>query len=341
MLTTYTDQEINKMVCVKPDMIELHLTNFCNHACSWCVADEIRKNNWHFSYENAEKLIRELGEMKLKTLIFSGGGDPFMFKGVEKLLELSHSFGIANNLITNGFGLNEKNIPIVAKTCELIRISIDAGNKETHNLIHRPKNNKQDNFDVITEKVSRLVKEVKDNNYEANVMLTFVVVDESYDSVSDFLELAEKLGVHSVDFKTNHFWSAKRKQEVYSKVLELVNGKERSFNISIEYPKSRVGEISEEIWSTFLISGIIEANGALYPCCHRSPEPNWYMGNVLESNFTEAWTGVTRKEIMKKVMNEHRSCPTCIDTNYTRAINKYVEKYGLEILYKKNELLSV
>lgn len=337
----YSKDEIENLARVKPGLIELHLTNFCNHACSWCVADEVRQNKWHFSYENAEKLIREFAESGVHTVIYSGGGDPFMFKGTEKLLELGHSLGMKNNLITNGFGLNEKTIPIVAKTCQLVRISVDSGNKETHSLIHRPKNLKIDNFDVITEKIGMLTKEVRDKNTKTEVMLTFVVIDESINSIEEFLDLAERLGVTSVDFKTNHFWSAERKHEVYKKIEKIILNRNSSVKIHIEYPKSREGELSDEIWSTFLISAVVEANGALYPCCHKSPQIKWYMGNVLDNGFKEAWAGVKRQEVLQRVLNEKHSCPTCLDTDFNRNINQYADKYGIEILTKSSGLLSI
>jgi len=335
-------ENFTKLARIKPNGIEIHLTNFCNHACSWCVADEVRQNKWHFPYEKAEKLIRECGEAGVGTIIFSGGGDPFMFKGLEKLLELSHSLGMENMLVTNGYGLNEKNIPIVAKTCHLVRISTDAGNQEAHALIHRPKNPAKDNLDVITKKISMLTKEVKEHNHSAKVMLTFVVIDESIESIPEFLDLAERLEVHEVDFKTNHFWSPQKKNETYEYLRKLVEKSEkRSFHINIEEPKSRVGEKSEELWSTLLVAGIVEANGDLYPCCHRSLQPQWHMGNVLETNFVEAWTGTKRQEILKRSLNEHYVCPTCLDTDFNRRLNQFVSKHGIDLLTKESRLLPI
>jgi MoaA/NifB/PqqE/SkfB family radical SAM enzyme len=333
--------EFDKMARVKPTAIELHLTNFCNHACSWCVADEVRQNKWHFSYEDAEKLITEFGEAEVGTIIYSGGGDPFMFKGLENLLELGHSMGMSNNLITNGFGLNEKNIPIVARTCEFVRISTDAGNKETHTLIHRPKNAKFDNFDVITKKIAMLTSEVKNNNHSTKVMLTFVVVDESIDSIPDFLKLAEELGVDSVDFKTNHFWSPEKKEEVYYTIQKFVeNQSQGNVKINIEYPKSREGDTSEEPWNTFILQGIVEANGDMYPCCHQSLQKQWLLGNVIKTGFKDAWMGSTRREVLERVFNEKNVCPTCLDTDFNRKVNTFVSSHGLGILTTDNKLLS-
>jgi len=335
MVTIIESSNVEKLMKVKANVIELHLTNLCNHACSWCVADEVRQNKWQFTLEGAKKLMREMAESGVEKVIFSGGGDPLLFKGIEEVLELSHSLGMSNLLINNGFGLKEKNIPLLARTCEFIRISLDSGNRETHTAIHRPKNEKVDNFDVITNNISNLMKEIKENNLSTRVVLTFVVVDESIGSIPDFIRLANRLGVDEIEFKTNHFWSADRKLEVYEKIQkftkELPN---QQVKISLEYPKSRAGEKSETEWNAFLLTAVIEANGAIYPCCHKSLQPNWYLGNAVESSFQEAWISADRRKVLERIIKEKEVCTTCTDGNYNKLVNRFVSKHGWNTLLK-------
>lgn len=310
---------------VFPDIIELHLTNFCNHACTWCVADEVRKNNWSFKKSDAVKLLTEMAEVGVDVVLFSGGGDPLMFKGIEDLLVHSYNLGISNRLITNGSRITEKNVEVIAKHCELIRISLDAGNEEAHTAIHRPKNGKIDNFHRIIYNLELLMREINGKSLSTKVILTFVMIDESIDSISEFIELAEKLGVHKIEFKTNHFWPPDRKKDAYIYIKKFVQSIEKTnVEITFEEPKPRFSDESDNygaMWSSFFVSAVIEANGDLYPCCHKSLQPQWFLGNVLRTNFSDAWRGTERLKVVERMLNEKEKCSTCLEGTYNKILN--------------------
>ncbi len=119
-----------------PVLVELDLTNLCNHECPGCTFSHlvnISKDSIPMAV--AERVIRELATLGVKALTFSGGGEPLTYgQGrVVQLMQLAVASGLQVALITNGSLLTD---PRILDLCEWVRVSMDGWDAASFARLH-------------------------------------------------------------------------------------------------------------------------------------------------------------------------------------------------------------
>ncbi len=300
------------------------MTNSCNHNCTWCISKDVRNTDSLFTFEIAEKLIKEIHECGGEKIIFSGGGEPLLFYDIDKLLKLSHDLGMETMLITNGGTLTDKNIISIAEYCDLVRISLDAGTYTSHANTHRPRNIQRDNLNIIKEKARQLIEEKK--KHGGHVVASFVITKENINEIEQMINLCTEIGLRHMDIKTENSLSLDERKEIFEIIRPIIQQKDHS-NIEITYdnPKERVIEECDR-WFTVYMNAVIEANGDMYPCCHTSLNKDWLYGNVIHKGFREVWYGEKRKNIIDFNRNHKIGCKACTSTKVNNTIAQAITK---------------
>jgi sulfatase maturation enzyme AslB (radical SAM superfamily) len=108
-----------------------YITSKCNFACRFCNIWRINPA-FQFEFDKSEKIIKELGEMKLIYLSFSGG-EPLLVPYIFDLLSLAKNSGILyTHLVSNGF-LMDKTKAKEIRNSRLSEISFSLdGNENEH-----------------------------------------------------------------------------------------------------------------------------------------------------------------------------------------------------------------
>ena len=108
----------------RPQSLQVALTNRCNLKCVFCsVADRELKQEWN--YVKLILAIDKFIKCNIKTIEFSGGGEPTLYSKFDKIVNYCRSKGLLLGLITNGLRL--KNIsPEILSQFDWIRISMVA-----------------------------------------------------------------------------------------------------------------------------------------------------------------------------------------------------------------------
>jgi len=92
----------------RPISLQLAPTDKCNLSCIFCSVKN--RPGDQISFEEAARAIDELVHLGLKTVEFTGGGDPTMYPFITELIELAYGLKLGIGFITNGL-LVTKNIP--------------------------------------------------------------------------------------------------------------------------------------------------------------------------------------------------------------------------------------
>lgn len=113
-------------------LVVWNMTNRCNLKCLHCYIEaEDRKYQDELTTEEAEVFIRDLAEMKVPVLLFSGG-EPLLRKDIFKLGKLAADSGLRPVISTNGTLIDTTTAQnIKAAGFQYVGISIDGG-PETH-----------------------------------------------------------------------------------------------------------------------------------------------------------------------------------------------------------------
>jgi len=120
-----------------PITYELDMTNICNSKCSFCFGFYERENRKDkITFEEAKDIVLQIKNFGGKGLIFTGGGEPLCNNDTIKVVEYANSIGLEVGFITNGILIDNFVAEVLVKNCKWIRISLDAGNKETYYITH-------------------------------------------------------------------------------------------------------------------------------------------------------------------------------------------------------------
>ena len=121
-----------------PVTVGLDISNFCNNACPWCLYEEYKKEcNKNMSLNLILKCIKEMGESGVLSCCLSGGGEPTMNDHINDAILSCIDNGMQVSLNTNGCRLDNLSHKAI-EALTYIRVSLDAGSKETHKILHVP-----------------------------------------------------------------------------------------------------------------------------------------------------------------------------------------------------------
>lgn len=88
---------------VYPINIEISPSHTCQCTCSWCfyAGTHVKKSEGMMDKNILIQLIKDLKELGLQALSWTGGGEPGLYPHLPEMIELVHSLGIKQGMFTN------------------------------------------------------------------------------------------------------------------------------------------------------------------------------------------------------------------------------------------------
>ncbi|MFB3897406.1 MAG: radical SAM protein [bacterium] len=329
-----------------PWLIQIDLTNACNNICLACWArspllhnEEERKDweNWHLPVDLVLKVLDELHQLGTRRIWFAGGGEPFYYPDIFKVLRKTAEYGIAPHITTN-FTL--PTLPDLQQLFELqvpqLTTSIWAGNAETYIRLH-PGRTKED-FQMICDRFRFLVDlKRKYRKPYPRIHIYDVILKENYRELMDMYQFAIKMEVDSfqyqmvdiVDGKTDslalspdelteiaHIMESvereinnRQKQGLYKPELRYAEQFKRRFSS----PTASLGKYDQPVIDTlpcyagWYFSRIL-ANGDVVGCLGT----NTKIGSIYQDTFRDIWVSPGQTEFRKRYQ-ESKSSPYYAD----------------------------
>ena len=119
-----------------------------------------------FNKEIFMKLVKDLSKTKIKSLNWTGGGEPTMNPHLkDAIIYLKKNSKIKLGMVTNGTMLQRFDlIDLICKSHTWIRISMDAGSADSYDKLRVT--NKSNNFDVVLNNIKKLIEAKKKNSFQ-------------------------------------------------------------------------------------------------------------------------------------------------------------------------------
>ena len=310
-------------------------TNYCNFACAFCISAFSHTYNPSMTKEekkNALKVLDNISaisnhperrkgleperirtvfiegkKMGLKSVTFSGGGEPTSAYGFSKIVQYAIDAGLEIALMTNG-AFREKDLDIIGNNMKWVRVSLDTydydrykAEKNTHLLPQVLKN------------IKSLVK------YPTKIGLNSNVGDYNKDEILEFAKKSKDIGVNYIQYRPilglpfeNSFNEKYRVQqstewveELIPSLLEAENLSDEGFQVHVSWDKFE-GLMKENYGRKYKkctyhhFQCILDANGFLQVCAYRMNEPDKFaFGNIYENSVEEIWNSQRRKDVLK------------------------------------------
>ena len=318
---------------IYPIYMEISPSGGCNHRCIFCGLDFMEYQNRFLNTAILKDKLSELGKLGLKSVMYSGEGEPFLHKEMSDLILHTKKSSIDVALTTNGVLLNETIAEKILSHVEWIKVSISAAFKETYSKIHRTK---ADDFDRVVSNMGAAAKIKDKNGYKCVLGMQILLLPENSHEVQHLAQLARDIGMNYLVIKpySQHTLS---KTNLYKEIKYTdythIKDKLQEFNtdnFSIIFRVNTMKKwdegtrdykrcLSLPFWS------YIDSGGNVWGCSVYLNDKRFFYGNIYESSFKEIWEGEQRLKSLRWVEEE-------LDTRGCRVncrmdeINRYLWK---------------
>ena len=275
-----------------PISVEIDPSNRCQNDCSFCMYRKYRnENNVDLRLDIYAKLLGSLSDVGVKSITFTGGGEPTMHPEFESMVYQALARGFEVGLVTNGIKLSS--FPDLLGAFKFVRISVDAATRETYAKIKRA-----DQFHLVADEI-RNFKTRKDRS-RTTFGISFVVCEENKNEISIFKNKFRD-HVDYIQIKPDVFY------------MQMPDGVEDGKTAVT----SRYLPLDTLPCDIAGLVGIVGADGNIYFCCQTRGKEEYCIGSLYEEDFRMIWF---RRKLIKPDIS---SCPPCRYMNYAEDYERY------------------
>jgi len=313
-----------------PLYMEISPVGSCNHRCIFCAYDFIGYPNRKLDTTRTLKLLDELAEAGLKSILFAGEGEPLLHPDLESLILHARSNGIDAGLFTNGQLLTPEKAERIMPALTFVRFSFNGGNSGTYAKVHQVRHEAFDQAVEAMRSASALKKKL---GLESAIGAQFVVIPENIDSLVEAVALLREAGVDYVAIKPFVQQSGQQGYQLNNPldvehVDTCLSAAEALSTDTFAVMARRVafGDYGVRRYShcfgTSFISTLNSA-GDMATCLPYWDKSDFVFGNIYGQSFREIWNGPRRKKI-KTHLEEHLKVSECPPNCRPNAVNDFL-----------------
>ena len=287
-----------------PISAEIHMSNHCNHRCHFCEAtDFFKTDRTLLETIEAKKVVYELKNLGVQGIVWSGGGEPLLHPDFFEILDLSHSLGIANGLITNFSLVPTERIGPLVQQLSWLRVSFNAGNRKNYQEVHG-----LDHFDRVSKNIKMLIKANQKDENNLPISLSMVYDKKNLHSTLDLVKHAAALRVNSLHIRPDQFiedveWltsdDVKQKLEDAKRLPQKMQS---SLQVSTsEYMEQQYIEHYPPSCYAHFFTLSITADGAVNFCKSRFDTPETNCGDIHSMSLHDIWNTPHVKALEKQI----------------------------------------
>lgn len=309
-----------------PITVELDMTNRCNHMCPECSGWYFQNRNGDsLPHELAEDIIKQLAKIKVRGLIFTGGGEPLCHPNIIEIVKLAHHLGLDIGFITNGTLVTERISKVLLECCTWLRISLDAASPATFKKIHGLDGNA---FQNIIDNIGLLVRVKKHLCSQTTIGLGYLTSDYTKDEMYEATKLSKKLDVDYLQFRPMQMHNNGKFGYHRNDIMELVKKcmGESGNGFKVLFSKHKYDMMQDEEYGRHYdkcyghqFATVIAADAKMYLCCHMRGHEKYCIGDLTKNTFEEIWGSKKRRIVAENI--DFKDCvPLCRDNTFNQIL---------------------
>jgi len=321
---------------VYPIYMEISPSGACNHRCSFCGLDYMEYQHRFLRTDKIKETLTELGRLGLKSVMYSGEGEPLLHKDLGDIIQHTRQAGIEVAITTNGVLLSQTLTEKILPNTEWIKISISGATPETYAQIHRTN---EEDFNRVINNMKNAARLRTANGYKCVLGMQLLLLPENKEEATKLAKLAKDIGMDYLVIKpySQHPLS---KTQIYKDITytdyqylaeELAGYNSKQFNVIFRLRTMEKWDQQEHDYEGCLALpfwSYVDAGGNVWGCSvyMSSTTTTFLYGNIYESSFKEIWHGEKRKESLRRVEQD-------LDVNKCRVncrmdkVNRYLHGF--------------
>ena len=340
-----------------PVQVQIVLSDLCNHDCYFCTyrmsgfpsnqlfrvvdpATGAVNNNPSrlMPYEKAAEVLEDCAAMGVKSVDFTGGGEPTVHPRHRELFQKTLELGLDLALVTNGLLLAGETIDVLARAT-FVRFSLDAGTPATYARVHRTR---PEEFHRVLRNIRSLA--VRRNGSKGlAVGVNFVVTQDNWGEAVLAAQLAREAGASY--FRLAAMYSNDgagydrglgpdgRLSSDIQAACEAVRRLEAPGFAIHDQVASRINDFKGSPPHSFCghmhTNTYIGADLNVYRCCHYAYNTRGLIGSIAGRRFRELWESREKQAGFDSF--DARQCDWCPVAEKNRFIRYLLDAQPLHV----------
>lgn len=292
---------------IYPLYLEISPAGNCNHRCVFCAYDFVGYKKNFINITILKRRLKEMASLGVKSILYSGEGEPLLHRSIVQIIKYTRRVGVDVALATNGVFLDKAVADSILSDLTWMKISINAGTKQTYALIHRAA---AADFERVMKNLSYCVTIKKHKKYKCTIGMQILLLPENSQEILTLTRIAKEIGVDYLVVKpySQHPLSitTRYKDIKYEHYLRLAD-KLKAFNDDKFAVIFRIAAM--EKWDKACLPykhcyalsfwAHIASDGNVWGCPIYLGDKRFLYGNIYNSTFKKIWQGVKRKQVLE------------------------------------------
>jgi radical SAM protein with 4Fe4S-binding SPASM domain len=293
-----------------PLMAVVYPSYVCNHNCQGCSYQKLnRKEKVFLDPQNFVKLLKSLSQLKVKSIEFSGGGEPTLHPKFGELVKRAAKERFELGLVTNGSLLSGRIADLVVEYFTYIRVNIDASDVQVYNKIHRPLEIHE--FRTVLGNFEEVISKRNQRNSKLMVGTKVLICQSNMNYMENVINLSKDVGSDYIQFKPMRNAKDALLPEQVGVVDDLIKTLQEKYYPFPVYGGAKSSKTNRKCWLS-PIHMVVDPLGDVYPCCHyQFRRESTRMGNLFERPLEKIWFGERHKEVIKNLRVEECNLYDC------------------------------
>lgn len=277
---------------IAPIYMEVSPSGACNHRCRFCGMNFMGYKPRFLPADVFCSRLEEMGQSGVKAIMYAGEGEPFLNKEMGRIAAATKTAGIDVAFTTNAVLLHKQNAEAVLPVTTWIKVSCNAGTRETYAHVH---GTRAEDFDKVMCNMAEAVKLRKELGNTCTLGFQMVLLPENKNEAVELAQRARDLGTDYLVIKPYAVHRQSTKDEYLSLTYDNCQPlaeKLEEFNTTdfsvifrheamqrLEAPAPYGACLALPFW------GYIDSGGSVWGCLRHIGEDAFNYGNVLEMAF--------------------------------------------------------
>jgi GTP 3',8-cyclase len=287
-----------------PIFVELSPVGACNQACVFCAYEYLKRQPCLLDTRRTCALLDEFADLGVKSVFFSGEGEPLLHKDIACMIVHAKTKGIDVALNTNGVLLTKEVSARILGVLSWMRLSINAGTEESYRRIHRAR---RGDFGLLMRNLEAAVRVKKRIKSDVSIGAQLVYLKQPFDEIMGLARRLKSIGLDYFAVKQfNKHPLSRFNVRVSRGEVERLKEVERlgddSFHVAVR--ESFDAEKQKRHYTQcygFEFFAEVKCDGGVYPCGPLLGLKEYCYGNVNRDSFKRIWLGKKRSRVVKKI----------------------------------------
>lgn len=289
-----------------PVNVEIDLSNRCDLKCAHChFAYTHTRGPWvgHadkpsdavsggdvMDYALAKRILKELAAAGVKSVVWTGGGEPTLHRQFDDIIEYAYSVGLQQGIYTHGGWIDEERAENMKRDFEWVYFSLDAHDAQSY------KEYKGVNrFDKVISNIRGIVEAPG----KATIGIGFLLNRDNHNRTRAMVALGRSLGVDYVQFRPTILYAQDAPGELAedTRWIDWAVGWLNEFagdpfvvaDVERFRRYQRWNGHGYPVCNWAALQTVITPNGKVWRCTNKREHPDALLGDLSIESFATVW----------------------------------------------------